>query len=330
MATLIEALTPRYSQQASVLTGNPNRVTVEVEDNIDAEFWGDILREQCPDKDFHFNPYQTILKDKGYVEATGKSRIIKMADSLNNYHIGCVDSDYDWLLSDTSKYGKKLCSSSYLLQTYTYSIENLMCNPETLPTLVKYSCQEDTEYDFISYFESLSAIIYPLLIWSLYLTERGCQDFTPGDWSEILLHDSNDLETTSLKVDEKIKELKDKHANAEEELKALKEKLQSNENINESAAYQYVQGHALFNHVHRAVLRPIVESLSLKHIGSLHENSDKASYSHSIKQNRIDLLLSHNYSYKSYSNLYKVICNDIAAIWKKTGGKARKIATISR
>lgn len=317
MATLIEALTPRYSQQASVLTGNPNRVTVEVEDSIDAEFWGDILREQCPEKDFHFNPYQTILKDKGYVEATGKSRIIKMADSLNSYHIGCVDSDYDWLLSDTSEYGKKICSTPYLLQTYTYSIENLMCNPETLSTLIQNSCQEETEYDFVSYFESLSAIIYPLLIWSLYLKEQKYQGFRPSNWSEVLLHDSSDLATMAFIVSKKIKELEKNHADETEMVNALEGKLQDNMNVNDSTAYQYVQGHALFNHVHRAVLQPIVESLSKKHIDSLSDNSEKASYSHSIKLNRIDTLLSHNYSYKSYLNLYKDICDDIAAIWNE-------------
>lgn len=314
MATLIEALTPRYSQQASVLTGNPNRVTVEVEDSIDAEFWGDILREQCPEKDFHFNPYQTILKDKHYVKAKGKSRIIKIADSLNSYHIGCVDSDYDWLLSDTSEYGKKICSTPYLLQTYTYSIENLMCNPETLSTLIQNSCQEETVYDFASYFESLSAIIYPLLIWSLYLEEQKCQDFTPSDWSEVLLHDCSDLDAMALIVSKKIKELEENHADETEMVYALEGKLQGDMNVNKSTAYLYVQGHALFNHVHRAVLKPIVESLSKKHIDSLSDNSEKASYSHSIKQNRIDTLLSHNYSYKSYSNLYKDICDDIAAI----------------
>ena len=43
MATLISAYTPDESKKASVLTGNPNRVMVEVEDNIDREFWRDLL-----------------------------------------------------------------------------------------------------------------------------------------------------------------------------------------------------------------------------------------------------------------------------------------------
>lgn len=317
MATLIEALTPQYSQQASVLTGNPNRVTVEVEDSIDAEFWGDILREQCPEKEFHFNSYQTILKDKGYVEAKGKSRIMKMADSLNSYHIGCIDSDYDWLLSDTSEYGKTICSIPYLLQTYAYSIENLMCCPETLSALVQNSCQEDTEYDFVSYFETLSAIIYPLLVWSLYQTEQGGQDFTSGDWSEVLLHDSNDLEMASLRVSWKIKEIEGNHADEIDKVKAFEEKLRGGMNVNEANAYLYVQGHALFNHIHRAVLKPIVEALSKKHIDNLQEIGDKASYSRNIKQNRIDQLLNHNYRYKQYSNHYNDICSDIAALYDK-------------
>ena len=39
MATLESAFNPTYSENASILTGNPNRVTVEVEDNIDKAFW---------------------------------------------------------------------------------------------------------------------------------------------------------------------------------------------------------------------------------------------------------------------------------------------------
>ena len=113
MATLISAYTPDESKKASVLTGKPNRVTVEVEDNIDRDFWRDLLSDLCPEKELHFNCYQTIVKGKDVVLVKGKARIIKMADTLNDYHIGCVDSDYDWLLSDCTEDSKVITGNKY-------------------------------------------------------------------------------------------------------------------------------------------------------------------------------------------------------------------------
>ena len=94
MATLISAYNPSYSENASILTGNPNRVIVEIEDSIDKGFWEDILKEQCPSKDFHFNPYHTVLDDDDTGNRIkGKTRILKIADQMNDWHIGCIDSE---------------------------------------------------------------------------------------------------------------------------------------------------------------------------------------------------------------------------------------------
>ena len=122
MATLISAYNPTYSENASILTGNPNRVIVEIEDSIDMGFWKDILKEQCPSKDFHFNPYHTVLNDNDMGNRVkGKTRIMEMADQMNDWHIGCIDSDYDWILSDYCDKGKTINNNKYLIQTYAYS-----------------------------------------------------------------------------------------------------------------------------------------------------------------------------------------------------------------
>ena len=95
MATLISGYNPQYSENASILTGNPNRVTVEVEDSIDKEFWKDLLMDLCPQKDFHFDPYHTVLKDDDEYQRNGKGKdkIIVNSHGFNEWHIGCVDSD---------------------------------------------------------------------------------------------------------------------------------------------------------------------------------------------------------------------------------------------
>ena len=79
MATLESGFNPTYSKNASILTGTPNRVTVEVEDTIDRDFWSDLLGELCPEKELHFDPYHTILNEDGTSERTGKgkSQILK-------------------------------------------------------------------------------------------------------------------------------------------------------------------------------------------------------------------------------------------------------------
>ena len=56
MATLESGFNPTYSENASILTGNPNRVTVEVEDTIDRDFWSDLLEELSPGKEFRPAP----------------------------------------------------------------------------------------------------------------------------------------------------------------------------------------------------------------------------------------------------------------------------------
>ncbi|MCR4872985.1 MAG: hypothetical protein K5885_05505 [Bacteroidales bacterium] len=79
MATLESAFNPTYSENASILTGKPNRVDVEVEDTIDKAFWKDLLSELCPQKEFHFYPFHTVLdEDNGVTQkGKGKSLIIK-------------------------------------------------------------------------------------------------------------------------------------------------------------------------------------------------------------------------------------------------------------
>ena len=189
MATLESGFNPTYSENASILTGNPNRVTVEVEDTIDRDFWSDLLGELCPEKEFHFDPYHTILKDDGGSDRTGKgkSQIIKASSDFNVWHIGCVDSDYDWILSDHTEAGKAISSSKYLLQTYAYSIENLMCLSCTLGDFCCENTEETPELDFVDYLNRLSKAVYPLLVWSTYLCSKGNLSFTPAAWREVLV-----------------------------------------------------------------------------------------------------------------------------------------------
>ena len=85
MATLDSGLNSAYSQAAASLTGDENRVTVEVEDVVDKLFWEDFLCSACPQKNFHFSCHSSKGDSKEKIK--GKSRIMKAASTFNTFHI---------------------------------------------------------------------------------------------------------------------------------------------------------------------------------------------------------------------------------------------------
>ena len=328
MATLESGFNPTYSENASILTGKPNRVTVEVEDTIDEDFWSDLLGELCPEKEFHFFPYHTILKEDGSYERSGrgKSQIIKASSDFNAWHIGCVDSDYDWILSDHTEAGKAISSSKYLLQTYAYSIENLMCLSCTLRDFCRDNTEENTEFDFNDYLIRLSKAIYPLLVWSTYLCSKDNQSFTPTAWREVLVNTEKDAETSLKQIEDKAE------ARIEEFNRSFADKIKEKENfelshiclknITVEEAYLYVRGHELFDNLLNSVLNPIIISLRNQHretfrTSVLGEEACKTALrEYQEKTKPVKALLSKNYRYKHNTLIYEKIRADVVQIWE--------------
>ena len=328
MATLESAFNPKYSEKASILTGNPNRVTVEVEDTIDRDFWGDLLGELCPEKDFHFDPYHTILNEDGSSERTGKgkSQIIKASADFNAWHIGCVDSDYDWILSDYTDAGKTISGNKYLLQTYAYSIENLMCLSCTLEDFCRENTEEATEFDFDDYLTRLSKAVYPLLVWSTYLCSKGNQDFTQTSWREVLVNTEKDPEASlaiiEAKAKAKIEEFDKKYADKIIDKEDFEFQTVCMKNITEDDAYLYVRGHELFDQILNSVLVPIIIDLRNQHreaikTSDIGEEAGKVALrEYQTKVKPVNAQLSKNYRYKNNTLIYSKIRADVVQIWE--------------
>ncbi len=327
MATLESGFNPTYSENASILTGNPNRVTVEVEDTIDRDFWSDLLGELCPEKEFHFDPYHTILNEDGSSERTGKgkSQIINTSADFNAWHIGCVDSDYDWILSDFTDAGKIIRGSKYLLQTYAYSVENLMCLSCTLEDFCHENTDEATEFDFDDYLTRLSKAVYPLLVWSTYLCSKGNQNFTQTSWHEVLVNTEKDPEVSLAKIEAKakakIEELDKKYAGATTDKEDFEFKNMAGKGVTEEESYLFVRGHELFDHILYSVLNPVITKLRNQHYAALRasdtdEESRKAALrEYQVKDTSVEKLLSKNYRYKNNTLIYKKIWADVMQIW---------------
>ncbi|MDO4172064.1 MAG: DUF4435 domain-containing protein [Prevotellaceae bacterium] len=322
MATLESAYNPQYSENASILTGDYDRVTVEVEDSIDAEFWHGLLSGLCPQKNFHFDPYRTVLKEDGTEQrVSGKSRIIESAKTFNQWHIGCVDSDYDWLLSDYIRDGNAITDNKYLIQTYAYSIENLMCMSNTLGDFCQNMTEEATEFDFIDYITRLSQIIYPLLIWSVYLYSQDKKTFSPTSWRNILVNAEKDAEKSLALIAEntrtKVEELDKDFVSDIEEKDRMEVKLTEKKLFNRNDAYLFVRGHDLYDHLVNSVISPIIMHLREQHYEKQRESDNyhkSALREYQAKQKSVRKLLAKNYLYKG--DIYDSISRDVSAIWK--------------
>ena len=84
-------------------------------------------------------------------------------------------------------------ANPFLLQTYAYSIETLFCCAETLEGLCFKANKVTPQFNFIELMRNISIIIYPLLIWSLYLQSKGIHEFSPTCWTNIFSCDKNIL-----------------------------------------------------------------------------------------------------------------------------------------
>ena len=327
MATLESGFNPTYSKNASILTGTPNRVTVEVEDTIDRDFWSDLLGELCPEKELHFDPYHTILNEDGTSERTGKgkSQILKASTDFNAWHIGCVDSDYDWILSDYTDVGKTISGNKYLLQTYAYSIENLMCLSSTLDDFCRENAEEIVDFDFVDYLTRLSKTIYPLLVWSTYLCSKGNQDFTPASWREVLVNTEKDPEASlaiiEAKAKAKIEEFDKKYAGEITDKEDFEFDNIIMKDVTDDETYLYVRGHELFDQILNSVLIPIMIGLWNHHREALKESDldedacKNALREYQCKVKPVKALLSKNYRYKNNTLIYKKIWADVMQIW---------------
>ena len=327
MATLESGFNPTYSENASILTGNPNRVTVEVEDTIDRDFWSDLLGELCPEKEFHFDPYHTILNEDGNSERTGKgkSQIINASADFNAWHIGCVDSDYDWILSDYTDAGKTISGNKYLLQTYAYSIENLMCLSCTLGDLCSENTEETVVFDFDDYLTRLSKAVYPLLVWSTYLCSKGEHAFTPTAWREVLVNTEKDPEASLViieaKAKAKIEEFDKKYAGEITDKEDFEFQTICMKGVTDDETYLYVRGHELFDHILYSVLNPVITRLRNQHYTTLRASGTDeetriiALREYQTKDKPVDKMLSKNYRYKNNTLIYKKIWADVMQIW---------------
>lgn len=329
-SSLLSNTNSQQQYQANLLTNRPNLIKVIVEDEEDIFLWHKILEKWHPGKIFHITPY---THTSGVADSKGKGHILQMAPRFGPYLIGCVDSDYDYLLENYTTDGGIIKNNPYILQTFGYSIENLVCQPygisEKLLECKKHSCdiQRSADTDFATFITEVSIAIYPVLLWHLILKK---ENRWRNDWSETLGNNSFQaiISDTSLTTEQKrtqvISNVRALAAQAESsytaanpdlssDREALKTDLETNYGLRPDNAYLFVRGHDLFSFVHYTFFTPLENKLQKEHINEI---------TNSLPQEEIDVAINH------YRNITKKFKNEHMALHAFLSDSSNRVTTL--
>ena len=299
-SSLLSNINSEELTNENLLTNRPNCVHVLVEDEDDVRFWNDLLHSVLPDKRFEISPYQRVTAG-GTSLVKGKDHILQDTSAYGKNYIACVDSDYDYILTDYSPYREALLSP-FVYQTCAYSCENLLCEPSTLSDVCIKCTNCSTTYDFVSFCEQLSACLYPLLSWTLYLISLGLgKELVLSEmWKSVLPCDKGIYKQTvpqllarvEMLVQERVDYFQTKYPDMQESVDKFVRDLQSRFQLTPSTAYLFVRGHDLFDYILNVLIKPECDKLKSEHKRNLIVNCAHA-------QERDNLL-----------NHYKSCCRD--------------------
>lgn len=302
-----------YVAMSNRLTNHKDTIEVWVEDEYDIPFWNNVLSEECGNLKFKITPYRNSELN------TGKGNILKYSGQLGPHLIACVDSDYDYLLGEHSEYGRKLASNPYIVQTYTYAIENHNCAPYTLKALCVNATLEMTDFDFEKFFKDYSLTVYPLLLWSLILRRNRRENVLPFNYFKEIVSPcmpisaksaGKVLNSISDNVKQAVRKLEKTFPEDTAQMPYFKQEM-SRKLLRPDNTYLFLNGHILEDMVEKDLLIPICRNLVRNHIrtiyqsrATLDEKKRKKLHYDNITRRSISVLLASNFDYKDNSEIY--------------------------
>lgn len=327
-SSLLDNINSEEFADENLLTGRPNQVHVWVEDEDDCRFWNDILKYAEPSKNYDVSPFQK--GSDGIISTTkGKAHILKDTTRYGKAFIACVDSDYDYLLNQASSYYDSL-QCPYVIQTQVYSIENFTCVADTLQDVCSFSSTCQSSYDFVTFCNQLSSILYPLLIWSLYFQSiQNVDEFKiDSDWRSVLPADEGTdtktkqelLDKVNRLVGQKIATFQQKYPDLQIQVDDMANRLDSQFELKPNNAIEYIQGHALFSYILNVLVKPEHHRLYKEHIDQIKSDPNNTSKEYENLINHYNNMcrscedaLKDNFRYKQINSHVASILNRIRA-----------------
>lgn len=157
---------------------------IHIENKNDEVFWGKVLHEVYPQGKFRFISASRNISGN---MTCGCTQCLQYKSFLDRRLWIAIDSDYRYLTEE-----RDIDARHYILQTYTYSFENHFCYPKncqraSVPTEMYDSTDHESHgFSFASFLRSYSKIIYPLLVWQLYLQGIDAEAFPKSVFHRLL------------------------------------------------------------------------------------------------------------------------------------------------
>ncbi|WP_283391649.1 DUF4435 domain-containing protein [Millionella massiliensis] len=305
---LVQNITSEYFEATSALQKR-NRVMVYVEGYDDIPFWRAIFDEfETPDRRFEIStPARNDL-------AKGKKVVLQFAPQAGRNLILCVDSDFDYLFGDLSSQSRMVNHTPFLLQTYTYAIENYLCYPPSLHSVCVRATKKDVHlFDFEEFMREYSRIIYPVFVWYAFAARVDRPTiFTLADFRNTVKINFINVEENGedtlvwleKQVAKRLKFLRTKHQRWLPEVEKFEAYLKERGVVPEET-HLYMQGHTLMDNVVSVVVGTVcnaLRKLAVRQImGSSRQglplNNELSSYNNVLSD--VDELLKINTGYRS-------------------------------
>ena len=110
----------------------------------------------------------------------GKKVLINNASNASETLLLCMDSDFDYLLSEDDEQSRLIAQNPFMFHTYAYATENYLCYAPSLHNVCVKATKNDTRiFSFEKFMADYSRTIYPLFIWYVYSASRHTENVFP-------------------------------------------------------------------------------------------------------------------------------------------------------
>jgi len=232
-----------------------------IENYDDEPFWKFIFDELSGVRPFFHN-------------LDGKNNVLKFKELFDHEFLGCVDSDYDYILD------KEYLTKPYIFHTYVYAIENYCICPKSLNKLVD-RLNLKCSINFESFFEKLTPIMNQAFLYDVYLMDRGQESIrNQFKFSAVGYENINEAYILNF-LSEKLSEI-----DISVDLDLYQDKLTIDTHLNENNLLLYVEGHIVFDSILNLLEKLQNNNINSK-IQSIGNNND---YIGEEKKNKINEL----------------------------------------
>ena len=305
-------------------------VRVFVEGYEDVAFWRGIF-------DHFINPYLRFEISVPTREdlPKGKKVLINNADNASELMLLCMDSDFDYLLSDDDEQSRLVTTHPYMFHTYAYATENYLCYAPSLHNVCVKATKNDTRiFDFVKFMADYSRTIHPLFLWYVYSASCHTENVFPLadfkasvklNYLDIPNNGEGTIEWLARQVARREESLRTEHPEMAEHMPRFDKYLRS-KGVEPELTYLFMHGHTLMDNVVMVILSDVCEKLRQMSIAKIVASSkegvalknEMSNYKNTLRSIRDVLLDNENYT---SCPLYKLLKADIQSYIDSTIAK---------